>query len=86
MAFPDVVNVGFAMPENFLIPQASSFTIIFENGVFCYLECWIRASLRAHRTECIYQLVSESQLPHKNVNLLLKITDQNIESTILWGS
>ena len=40
--------------------------------------------------EWIYQLVLESQLPHKTVNkfvnLLFNITNQNNELTVLWGS
>ena len=36
--------------------------------------------------ECVYQLVLESQLPHKIVNLLFTITYQNNKLTILWGT
>ena len=36
--------------------------------------------------ERIYQLVLESQLPHKIVQLLFTITNQSIKVTILWGS
>ena len=32
-------------------------------------------SMQAYLTECIYELVLESQLLHKIVNLLLTITD-----------
>ena len=37
-------------------------------------------------TGFIHQLVSESQLPHTIVNLLLTITDGNMKLTVLWGS
>ena len=36
-----------------------------------------RVGGRVHLTECIYQLVLESQLPHKIVNLLFTITDED---------
>ena len=39
----------------------------------------------AHDTECIYELVLESQLPHKIFNLLLTIADQNVKLTFFWG-
>ena len=38
---------------------------------------------RFHLTERIYELVLESQLPHKIVNLLFTITNQNNELTVL---
>ena len=41
--------------------------------------------LLAYLTECIYQLVLESQLPHKLVNLLFTITYQNIKLMVSWG-
>ena len=31
-------------------------------------------------------IVLESQLPHKIVNSLFTITNQNIKMTVLWGS
>ena len=37
-------------------------------------------------TECIYSLVLESQRPHKIVNLLFTITNEDIKLTVLWGS
>ena len=37
-------------------------------------------------TDCIYELVLESQLPHKIVNIMFTITNQNTELTVLWGS
>ena len=37
-------------------------------------------------TECIDQLVLESQLSHEFVNLLFTNTDLNIQLTVLWGS
>ena len=39
----------------------------------------------AHLTEGIYQLVVESKLPHKTVNLFFTFTNQNNKLTILWG-
>ena len=41
--------------------------------------------VRSHLTECVHQLVLESQLPHKTVNLLLTITNQDDNLTVLWG-
>ena len=41
---------------------------------------------RPYLTESIYQLVLESQLPHKIVDLLCTETNQNIKLTVLWGS
>ena len=41
-------------------------------------------SLQVYLTQCIDQMVSESQLPHKIVNLLFTIINQNIKLTILW--
>ena len=40
---------------------------------------------RSHLTECINQMVSESQLPHKIVNLLFTSTNLNNNLMILWG-
>ena len=37
-------------------------------------------------TEHVHLFVLESQLPHKTVNLLFIMNNQNIKSTILWGS
>ena len=37
-------------------------------------------------TQSTYQLVVESQLPHKIVNLLFTITHRNIKLTAMWGS
>jgi hypothetical protein len=46
-----------------------------------------RAQLvRFYLTECDYQLVLESQLPHKIVNLLFKIAYKSIKLTVLWKS
>ena len=42
--------------------------------------------MHLYLTDCIYELVLESQLPHRIVNLLFTITNQNIQLTILWGS
>ena len=39
----------------------------------------------AYLTECIYQLVLESQVPHKTVNLLFTIPNENIKLTGLGG-
>ena len=36
-------------------------------------------------TQYMYESVSERQLPHKIVNLLLIITNTSIELTVLWG-
>ena len=35
---------------------------------------------------CIYELVLDSQLPHKIVTLLFTITNQNMKLIVLWGS
>jgi hypothetical protein len=45
-----------------------------------------RPRKRTYLTECINQLVLESQLLHKTVNLLLTISDENKKLTLLWGS
>ena len=37
-------------------------------------------------TQCIDELVLESQLPHQIVNLSFTNTNKNIKSTVLWGS
>ena len=37
-------------------------------------------------TQCIDQMVFESQFPHKTVNLLLQLVIVNNELTDLWGS
>ena len=37
-------------------------------------------------TKCIHQLVLESQLPHKTVNLVFELEILNNELTILWRS
>ena len=42
--------------------------------------------LQVYLTECIYQLVLESQLPHKTVNLIFSSVIVNNKLTILWGS
>jgi hypothetical protein len=39
-----------------------------------------------HLTECVNRMVLESQLPHKIVNLLFTITNQDNKLTILWGT
>ena len=41
---------------------------------------------RTHLTECIYKLILESHPPHKIVNLLFTITNQNITLKGLSGS
>ena len=46
----------------------------------------ISEPLQVYLTKCIYQLVLESQHPHKIVNLLFTITNSNIKLTVLWGS
>ena len=51
----------------------------------CSLFARKRMQVPTYLTESLYQLVLESQLPHKIVNLLLTITNQNIKSTVLWG-
>ena len=38
---------------------------------------------QSHLTQCISQMVSESQLPYKIVNLLVTITNLNNKLTIL---
>ena len=43
-------------------------------------------SLHSHLTELTYEMVSESQLPHKVVNLLFTFTDENNKFTVLWES
>ena len=35
---------------------------------------------------CINQMLLESQLPHKIVNFLFTVTNENSKLTILWGS
>ena len=37
-------------------------------------------------TECINQMVLESQLHHKIVHLLFTTTNQNDKSTVFWGN
>ena len=44
------------------------------------------AKVHFHLKECIYQMVLESQLPHKVVNLLFTVANQNNKWTILWRS
>ena len=50
--------------------------------------CSDAASVGVHTylTDCMNQRVSESQLPHKLVNLLFTIAYQDNTLTILWGS
>ena len=36
----------------------------------------------AYRTQCIYQLVLESQLPHKTGNLIFELVIENNKQTI----
>ena len=51
--------------------------------------CWrpeTGVTSKPHLTECIYQLVLESQLPHKTVNLTFQLVIVNNKLTILWGS
>ena len=43
-------------------------------------------SMQAYLTECIYELVLESQLPREIVNLLSIITNYDIKLSISWGS
>jgi len=40
--------------------------------------------LRFSLAECVYQLLCESQVPNKIVNLLFTITNQNIKLTVWW--
>jgi hypothetical protein len=42
-----------------------------------------KSTLKSYLTECIYQLVLESQLPHKIVNLSFAITSSHIEVILL---
>jgi hypothetical protein len=44
---------------------------------------WIR---RFYLTQCIYELVLDSQLPHKTVKLIFQLVKVNNKLTILWGS
>ena len=39
----------------------------------------------SYLTQCIGQMVAESQLRHEIVNLLFTMTDYNNAVTILWG-
>ena len=41
---------------------------------------------RFYLTQCINQMVLESQLPPKNVNLWFQLVTVNNKLTILWGS
>ena len=41
---------------------------------------------RSQLTECIDEMASASQLPHKIVNLLFAITNEDNRLTNLWGS
>ena len=41
---------------------------------------------RSHLTGWIYLLVSESQLPHKFVNLFFTTTNWNVKLLVFWGS
>ena len=45
-----------------------------------------KAAQGVYLTDCIYSLVSESQPPHKIVNVLLTTTSRNIKLTVLWES
>ena len=45
-----------------------------------------RAFRLAHLTEFINEMIIDSQLPHKIVNLLFIITYWNNKLTVLWGS
>ena len=38
----------------------------------------------SYLTTCTYQLDLESQLPHKIVNLIFTIINQNMKLTVLW--
>ena len=42
-----------------------------------------RIVVQSYLAGCIYQLVLESQLTYKNVNLLLNVTNQSIKLTVL---
>ena len=65
---------------------AKALTVLFvPNSLATKFDCLICAEcarnqtirlprLRTYLTECVYQLLLESQLPHKLVNLLCKIT------------
>ena len=52
----------------------------------CHIRSTAVVRLRFYLTLCIYQLLLESQLPPKIVNLLFTITHQNAKLTILWGN
>ena len=56
-------------------PKAASGIYLHEPLPACY-----------HFTECFHQLVLESQLPHKIVDLLFTIAYSNIKFTVSWGS
>jgi len=45
-----------------------------------------QSHVRVYLTECIYQLVLESQLLHEIVELLFTIADSNNKLTFLWES
>jgi hypothetical protein len=47
---------------------------------------WKRPGSQAYITECIHQLVLESQLPHEFVNLLFILVIVNDKLTDFWGS
>jgi hypothetical protein len=48
-------------------------------------QCVEFAQSQIHLTEYFHWSVLESQLPHKLVNWMFTITNQNIESTVWWG-
>ena len=53
-----------------------------------YAACYFQLDTlgaRSHLTECINQMVLESQLPHNLVNLFFTITTENNISTVLGG-
>ena len=50
--------------------------------------CTIRKKamqLHVYLTQCVDQMVLESQLPHKIVSILFKLATVNKRLTILWG-
>ena len=45
-----------------------------------------RLTFLFYLTQCTYQLVLESQLPHEIVNFIFQLVIANNKLTILWGS
>ena len=65
--------------------QASPKEAISRANLMAALSCCLARTRGGdtHLTGCIHESVSESQLPHKIVNFLFTITDQNIKLTDL---